>query len=173
MNSQSVKNSFSWWREGVFYQIYPRSFADSNGDGNGDLQGILDHLDHLNDGTPNSLGIDAIWLSPIYPSPFDDMGYDVEDYCDIHPMFGTLNEFDNLLQAAHQRGIRLLMDLVFNHTSYRHPWFQESRQSRQSPKRDWYIWKDASPRGGRPNNWQSVFGGSAWVHSLPQFYRPL
>jgi alpha-glucosidase len=165
-------NSETWWREGVFYQIYPRSFADSNGDGNGDLGGILAHLDHLNDGTPQSLGVDAIWLSPIYPSPFDDMGYDVSDYCDIHPMFGSLQDFDNLLRAAHQRNLRLLMDLVFNHTSYLHPWFQESRSSRQNPKRDWYIWKDPSPRGKVPNNWQSVFGGSAWEwdEATQQYY---
>ncbi|RCK77175.1 MAG: Maltodextrin glucosidase [Anaerolineae bacterium] len=165
-------NSETWWREGVFYQIYPRSFADSNGDGNGDLGGILAHLDHLNDGTPQSLGVDAIWLSPIYPSPFDDMGYDVSDYCDIHPMFGSLQDFDNLLRAAHQRNLRLLMDLVFNHTSYLHPWFQKSRSSRQNPKRDWYIWKDPSPRGKVPNNWQSVFGGSAWEwdEATQQYY---
>lgn len=162
----------NWWREGVFYQIYPRSFADSNGDGNGDLPGILAHLDYLNDGTPNSLGIDAIWLSPIYPSPLADLGYDVSDYCDIHPMFGTLADFDRLLQAAHQRGIRLLMDLVFNHTSDQHPWFLESRSSRESPKRDWYLWKDPAPNGGPPNNWQSVFGGRAWEwdEATQQYY---
>ncbi|MCS6907327.1 MAG: alpha-glucosidase [Anaerolineales bacterium] len=165
--------SFPWWREGVFYQIYPRSFADSNGDGNGDLQGILAHLDHLNDGTPASLGIDALWLSPVYPSPLHDMGYDVAEYCDIHPMYGTLADFDQLLQAAHQRGIRVLMDLVFNHTSDQHPWFRESRSSRNNPKRDWYLWRDPSPRGGPPNNWQSVFGGRAWEwdeHTQQYYY---
>lgn len=161
-----------WWREGVFYQIYPRSFADSDGDGNGDLAGILAHLDHLNDGTPNSLGVDAIWLSPIYPSPMHDLGYDVADYCDIHPMFGSLADFDALLQAAHQRRMRVLMDLVFNHTSDQHPWFQESRRSRQSPKRDWYLWRDPAPRRGAPNNWQSVFGGRAWEwdETTQQYY---
>lgn len=162
MHTFASESDRFWWREGVFYQIYPRSFADSNGDGNGDLQGILARFDHLNDGTPDSLGIDAIWLSPIYPSPMDDMGYDVSEYCDIHPMFGSLSDFDQLLQAAHQRGVHILMDLVFNHTSDQHPWFQESRSSCKNPKRNWYIWKDPSPRGGPPNNWQSVFGGHAW-----------
>ena len=153
-----------WWRDGVIYQIYPRSFADSNGDGVGDLKGIIDHLDHLNDGTaqeasdgvPGSLGVDAIWLSPIYPSPMHDFGYDVADYCGIDPSYGTLDDFERLLSEAHARGIRVIMDLVPNHTSHLHPWFIESRSSRNNPKRDWYIWRD------RPNNWQSIFGGSAW-----------
>jgi alpha-glucosidase len=160
---------YLWWRDGVIYQIYPRSFADSNGDGVGDLPGIIAHLDYLNDGTPNSLGVDAIWLSPIYPSPMRDFGYDVANYHDIDPVFGTLADFDRLLAEAHKRGIRVIMDWVMNHTSDQHPWFIESRSSRDNPKRDWYIWRDPSPRrrgevqvGRPPNNWQSVFGGPAW-----------
>jgi alpha-glucosidase len=154
-------NDFLWWRDGIIYQIYPRSFADANGDGVGDLRGIIDHLDHLN-GTPDSLGVDAIWLSPIYPSPGHDFGYDISDYEDIDPMFGTLEDFDTLVAEAHRRGIRVVMDLVMNHTSHLHPWFVESRSSRSSPKRDWYLWQDPAPGGGPPNNWQAVFGGRAW-----------
>jgi alpha-glucosidase len=151
-----------WWQDAVIYQICPRSFADADGDGVGDLRGIIAHLDHLNDGTPNSLGVEAIWLSPIYPSPGYDFGYDVADYCDIDPLFGTLADFDLLVAEAHRRGIRVVMDMVVNHTSHEHPWFVESRASRMSPKRDWYIWHDARPGGGRPNKWESVFGGRAW-----------
>ncbi len=154
---------FLWWRDGVIYQIYPRSFADSNGDGVGDLPGIIAHLDYLNDGTPNSLGVDAIWLSPIYPSPMHDFGYDVANYHDIDPIFGTLDDFDRLVEEAHQRGIRVIMDWVANHTSHQHPWFLESRSSRDNPKRDWYIWRDGRGPGKPPNNWQSVFGGPAWT----------
>ncbi|HJW82734.1 MAG TPA: alpha-amylase family glycosyl hydrolase, partial [Anaerolineae bacterium] len=146
-----------WWRDGVIYQIYPRSFADSNGDGIGDLGGITSRLDYLRD-----LGVDAVWLSPVYPSPMKDFGYDVSDYTDIDPVFGTLADFDDLLREAHTRGIRIIMDMVMNHTSDEHPWFVESRSSRDSPKRDWYIWRDAKPEGGPPNNWTSVFGGGAW-----------
>jgi alpha-glucosidase len=134
-----------WWQDGVIYQIYPRSFADADGDGVGDLRGIIAHLDHLNDGTPNSLGVDAIWLSPVYPSPGYDFGYDVADYCNIDPLFGTLADFDRLVAEAHRRGIRILMDMVVNHTSHEHPWFVESRASRTNPKRDWYIWHDPAP----------------------------
>ena len=126
----------AWWQRAVIYQIYPWSFQDSNGDGIGDLPGITSRLDYLNDGTSYSLGVDAIWLSPIYPSPMKDFGYDVSDYCGIDPRFGTLAEFDRLIEEAHRRGIRILMDLVLNHTSDQHPWFQESRASRHSPKRD-------------------------------------
>ena len=151
-----------WWQDGVIYQIYPRSFADADGDGVGDLRGIIAHLDHLNDGTPNSLGVDAIWLSPVYPSPGYDFGYDVADYCNIDPLFGTLTDFDRLVAEAHRRGIRILMDMVVNHTSHEHPWFIESRALRENPKRDWYIWRDPAPGGGLPNKWQSVFGGRAW-----------
>jgi alpha-glucosidase len=145
-----------WWREGVFYQVYPRSFADSNGDGIGDLPGITARLDHLN-GTPESLGVDAIWISPFYRSPMADFGYDVADYCDVDPQFGTLADFDALLAGAHERGIRVIVDLVPNHSSDRHPWFVESRSSRTNPKRDWYVWADPTPGGGPPNAWRSAF----------------
>jgi alpha-glucosidase len=154
-------SDFLWWRDGVIYQIYPRSFADANGDGVGDLPGLLARLDYLN-GTPNSLGVDAIWLSPIYPSPCFDFGYDVADYEAIDPTFGTLEDFDRLVAEAHRRGIRIVMDLVMNHTSHLHPWFVEARASRTSPKRDWYIWRDADPQGRVPNNWEAAFGGKAW-----------
>jgi len=147
----------SWWRSAVIYQIYPRSFQDSDGDGIGDLRGIERRLDHLVD-----LGVDAIWLSPIFPSPMADFGYDVADYRGIDPRFGTLDDFDRLLAAAHGRGLKLLLDFVPNHSSDRHPWFLESRSSRDNPKRDWYIWRDPAPDGGPPNNWISDFGGSAW-----------
>jgi alpha-glucosidase len=140
-----------WWQRGIVYQIYPRSFMDSDGDGIGDLRGVLSRLDHLTD-----LGVDALWLSPIYPSPMKDFGYDVADYTGIDPMFGTLADFDRLVAAAHRRGIKVILDFVPNHTSDQHPWFLESRASRESPKRDWYLWRDA------PNNWLSSFGGSAW-----------
>lgn len=152
-----------WWREAVFYQVYPRSFCDTNGDGIGDLQGIVERLDYLNDGTERSLGIDAIWLSPTFPSPMKDFGYDVSDYCDVHPDFGTLTDMDRLIAECHRRGIRVLLDYVPNHTSDQHPWFKESRSSRNSPKRDWYIWRDAKRGGSLPNNWRSVFGGPAWT----------
>ncbi|HJU06034.1 MAG TPA: alpha-glucosidase [Nitrospiraceae bacterium] len=151
-----------WWQRAVIYQIYPWSFQDSNGDGIGDLPGIISRLDHLNDGTPTSLGVDAIWLSPVYPSPMKDFGYDVADYCNIDPRFGTLADFDRLLTEAHRRGIRILMDLVLNHTSDQHPWFLDSRASRRSAKRDWYLWADARANGQLPSNWSAVFGGPAW-----------
>ncbi len=147
----------AWWQRGVIYQIYPRSFQDSNGDGVGDLKGIERRLDHLAE-----MGIDAIWISPIYPSPMADFGYDVADYCDIDPRFGSLRDFDALIAAAHARNLRVILDFVPNHTSNRHPWFVESRASRTNPKRDWYIWRDPAPDGGPPNNWISDFGGSAW-----------
>ena len=157
-------NDFLWWRDGIIYQIYPRSFADSNGDGLGDLAGITARLDYLAE-----LGVDAIWLSPIYPSPDKDFGYDVSDYGDVDPRFGSLADFDVLVREAHQRGIRVILDMVLNHTSDQHPWFQESRRSRDNPKQDWYLWKDPRPEGGRgvgrpPNNWQSCFGGRAWTY---------
>jgi len=155
--------NLAWWQRGVVYQIYPRSFQDSTGNGIGDLHGIIDRLDYLNDGTEQSLGIDAIWLSPIYPSPMADFGYDVADYCDIHPDFGELAAFDRLVAEAGRRGIRIVLDWVPNHTSDRHPWFLESRRSRTSPKRDWYIWRDARPDGSLPNNWGAAFGGPAWT----------
>ncbi len=141
----------------MIYQIYPRSYADSNGDGVGDLEGIRGRLDHL-----AWLGVDAIWLSPCFTSPMADFGYDVADYCDIDPLFGSLAEMDRLIAEAHQRGIRILLDWVPNHTSDRHPWFLESRARRTSPRRDWYVWRDARPDGSPPNNWFSIFGGPAW-----------
>jgi alpha-glucosidase len=146
-----------WWQTGIVYQIYPRSFMDSNADGVGDLGGILARMDYL-----CWLGIDAIWLSPIYPSPMADFGYDVSDYCDVHPLFGTLADFDKLVAEAHRCGLKVILDFVPNHTSDRHPWFVESRSSRTNPKRDWYIWRDPAPGGGPPNNWLSNFGGPAW-----------
>ena len=149
--------SAAWWQRGVIYQIYPRSFQDSNGDGIGDLRGIEQRLDYLAE-----VGIDAIWISPLYPSPMADFGYDVADYCDIDPRFGTLADFDSLLAAAHARNLKVILDFVPNHSSDQHPWFIESRASRNSPKRDWYIWRDRAADGGLPNNWISDFGGSAW-----------
>ncbi|HTX91348.1 MAG TPA: alpha-glucosidase [Anaerolineales bacterium] len=146
-------DDFLWWRDGVIYQIYPRSFADSNGDGLGDLPGILSRIDYLAD-----LGVDALWLSPVYPSPDRDFGYDVSDYCDIDPRYGSLADFDRLVNEAHRRGLRIIMDMVMNHTSDQHAWFKESRSGRENPKRDWYIWRD------RPNNWQASFGGSTWEY---------
>ncbi len=146
-----------WWRDGVIYQIYPRSFMDSNHDGVGDLEGIRQRLNHL-----AWLGIDGIWLSPCYPSPMADFGYDVSDYCDIDPAFGTLTDFDRLLADAHDKDIRIILDLVPNHSSDRHPWFQAARSSRTNGQRDWYVWRDPKPDGSPPNNWKSVFGGPAW-----------
>lgn len=148
--------SKKWWKESVVYQVYPRSFKDSNGDGIGDLNGVLEKLDYL-----QRLGIDVIWLCPMFKSPQDDNGYDISDYQDIHAEFGTMADFDRLLQEMHKRGMKLVLDLVVNHTSDEHPWFIESRSSKTNPKRDWYIWQD--PKNGQePNNWESIFGGSAW-----------
>ena len=152
----------SWWKTGVIYQIYVRSFADSDGDGIGDLAGITSRLDYLNDGTPDSLGVDAIWLTPFYESPDADFGYDVSDYRTVDPKHGTLGDFDTLVSEAHKRGIRVILDFVPNHTSDRHSWFVESRASRESPKRDWYIWRDGKG-DGPPNNWRAVPGGRAWT----------
>jgi alpha-glucosidase len=156
-----------WWHNAVIYEVYPRSFQDSDGDGIGDLTGIIQRLDYLAD-----LGVNLIWICPIYTSPMTDYGYDVADYCDIHPMFGDLATFDRLLAAAHARGLKVVLDLVPNHTSIEHPWFQASRSARDNPKRDWYIWRDAAPDGGPPNNWESIFGGSAWTWDAPtgQYY---
>lgn len=153
-----------WWKSAVFYEIYVRSFRDSNGDGIGDLRGIIDKLDYLNDGTPSSLGIDAIWLSPVHPSPDYDFGYDVSDFSSINPAFGTMEDFDELLREAHDRGIRVVMDLVMNHTSDEHPWFMESRSSRDNPYRDWYIWRDGRSFRRPPNRWRSAVLGSAWTY---------
>ncbi|MEO5938993.1 MAG: alpha-amylase family glycosyl hydrolase [Sphingomonas sp.] len=146
-----------WWERGVFYQVYPRSFQDTDGDGIGDLAGLERRLDYI-----AALGIDAIWLSPIFPSPMKDFGYDVSDYCGVEPIFGDLAAFDRLLEAIHRRGLKLVLDFVPNHSSDQHPWFVESRASRDGDKRDWYIWRDPKPGGGPPNNWISDFGGSAW-----------
>jgi alpha-glucosidase len=150
-----------WWRAGAIYQIYPRSFADASGDGVGDLRGIAAHLDHL-----EALGAAAIWLSPIFPSPMADFGYDVADYCDVDPLFGTLADLDALIAAAHARGIRVVLDWVPNHTSDRHPWFVESRASRDNAKRDFYVWRDGGPGGSPPNDWRSQFAavGPAWTY---------
>lgn len=146
-----------WWKRGIIYQVYPRSFQDSGADGIGDLEGIRRRLDYL-----AWLGVDAVWISPIYPSPMADFGYDVADYCAIDSRFGTLAEFDALTAEAHARGLKLILDFVPNHSSDRHPWFVESRAARHNPKRDWYVWRDPAPDGGPPNNWLSQFGGSAW-----------
>ncbi len=154
-----ISPDWLWWRDGVIYHVYLRSFADSNGDGLGDLPGLINRLDYLN-GAPDSLGVDAIWISPCFPSPDADFGYDVADYTAIDPRYGRLEDFDRLIAEAHQRGIRVLLDLVYNHTSDQHPWFVEARASRTSPRRDWYVWRDGRPGGGGPNNWQSVFGES-------------
>ncbi|MGH3090001.1 MAG: alpha-amylase family glycosyl hydrolase [Rubrobacteraceae bacterium] len=156
-----------WWRKGVIYQVYPRSFADSDGDGVGDLPGITAKLEYL-----AWLGMDAVWMSPIFPSPMADFGYDVSDYTDIHPMFGTLKDFDKLVEKAHSLGLKVILDYVPNHTSDEHEWFVESISSRENPKRDWYIWRDAKPDGSPPNNWESYFGGSAWEwdEATEQYY---
>ena len=166
-NTQDPK----WWQTGVIYQIYPRSFKDTSGNGIGDLEGIISKLDYLNDGiigpekggTSSSLGIDAIWLSPFYPSPMADFGYDVADYVDVDPMFGDLTTFDRLVDEVHKLGMKIIIDYVPNHSSDQHPWFMESRSSRTNPKRNWYIWRDPKPDGSPPNNWGSLFGGPAWT----------
>jgi alpha-glucosidase len=157
-----------WWQTGIIYQVYPRSFADSNGDGVGDLPGLLGKLEYL-----GWLGVDIVWISPIYPSPMADFGYDISDYTNIHPLFGTLNDFDRVVDQAHRLGLKIILDLVPNHTSDQHPWFLESRSSRANPKRDWYLWRDPAPDGGPPNNWLSTFGGSAWcwdAHTKQYYY---
>src|SRR4051794_7085466 len=160
-------SSDKWWRSRVFYQIYPRSFQDTTGDGVGDLRGILQRLDHLTD-----LGVDAIWISPFFPSPMKDFGYDIADFRAVDPCFGTLDDFDRLIDEAHARDIRIVLDFVPNHTSDQHPWFIESRSSRNNDRRDWYIWRDGGESGEPPSNWQSNFGGSAWSwdEATRQFY---
>jgi alpha-glucosidase len=162
-----------WWKHGVIYQIYPRSYQDTNGDGVGDLKGINERLDYL-----TWLGVDAIWISPIYPSPMADFGYDVSDYYNVDPLFGSLQDSDELVASAHRRGIKVILDFVPNHTSELHPWFTESRESRSNPKRDWYIWREGKADGSPPNNWLSQFGGPAWTfdkktgqHYLHSFLR--
>jgi alpha-glucosidase len=155
-----------WWQRGIVYQIYPRSFQDSDSDGTGDLRGIAGRLGHL-----MRLGVDAVWISPFYPSPMTDFGYDVADYCDVDPLFGTLADFDALLAEAHRLGLKIILDFVPNHTSDRHPWFQDSRR-RANGRDDWYLWRDPAPDGGPPNNWLANFGGPAWTwdNARKQFY---
>lgn len=160
-------DDYLWWQRGIIYQIYPRSFFDTDGDGVGDLEGIRQRLDYL-----EWLDINALWISPIYPSPMKDFGYDVSNYTSIHPLFGTWSDFDRLLTEVHQRGMKLILDFVPNHSSDQHPWFKEACQSRASTRRDWYLWADPAPGGGPPNNWLSEFGGSAWTWHEPtgQYY---
>lgn len=165
--AKAVAKPQPWWTHAVIYEIYPRSFQDTNGDGIGDLNGVTRRLDYLKE-----LGVDAIWLTPFYPSPNADFGYDVSDYTAVAPEYGTMADWDRLTREARKRGIRVLVDLVLNHSSDQHPWFRESRSSRSNPKRDWYIWHDPAPDGGPPTNWQSIFGGSTWEYDNPtgQYY---
>jgi alpha-glucosidase len=167
MISKMNKSDEFWWRNGIFYQIYPRSFQDSDGNGVGDIAGIIDRLPYL-----VALGVDAVWLSPIFPSPMVDFGYDISNYTGIDPLFGSMDDFDRLVDAAHAAGLKVILDLVPNHTSDQHPWFIESRGSRDNPKRDWYLWRDPGPDGSAPNNWLSEFGGSAWQYDTDtgQYY---
>jgi alpha-glucosidase len=166
-NASWVPERPEWWQRGVIYQIYPRSFFDASGDGIGDLSGIREKAEYL-----EWLGVGAIWLSPIYPSPDADLGYDISDYRAIDPRFGTLEDFDGLLTALHERDIRVILDFVPNHTSDQHPWFVDSRSGPQSPRHDWYVWRDSRPDGSPPNNWESYFGGPAWhfVEPLGKWY---
>lgn len=150
----------NWWQTGIIYQIYPRSFQDYDGDGVGDIRGIIERLPYLVE-----LGVDAVWLSPIFTSPMVDFGYDIADYTDIDPLFGSLADLERLIEAAHRNGLKILLDLVPNHTSDQHPWFIQSKAARDNPQRDWYIWHDPAPDGAPPNNWLSEFGGSAWGHT--------
>ncbi|MFC3861445.1 alpha-amylase family glycosyl hydrolase [Deinococcus antarcticus] len=156
--TQPLTGSLKWWQSGIIYQIYPRSFQDTDGDGIGDLRGITRRLPYI-----ASLGVQAVWLSPIFKSPMRDFGYDVADYCDIDPLFGTLADFDALVQEAHRLGLKVMLDYVPNHSSSDHAWFQEALKSRDNPRRDWYVWRDPAPDGGVPNNWKSFFGGPAWT----------
>jgi alpha-glucosidase len=167
MISRMKQSDETWWRYGIFYQVYPRSFQDSNADGVGDIAGLIDRLPYLLE-----LGIDAVWLSPIFPSPMADFGYDISDYTGVDPLFGTMDDFDALISAVHANGLKLILDLVPNHTSDRHPWFIASRSSRDDRKRDWYIWREPAADGGPPNNWMSEFGGSAWAYDAAtrQYY---
>ena len=164
---EKTTTTYLWWQRGIIYQVYPRSFMDSNGDGVGDLAGLISRLDYL-----RWLGVDAVWISPLYPSPMKDFGYDVADYTAIHPLFGTLADFDRLIGEAHARDLKVILDFVPNHSSDQHPWFVESRSSRDNPKRNWYIWRDPGAGGRPPNNWLSCFGGSAWEYDAhtEQYY---
>lgn len=163
------QNSVPWWRDAVFYQIYPLSFADSNGDGFGDLDGVIDRLDYLSE----TLGVDAIWFSPFYKSPMRDWGYDISDHTDVDPLFGSLADAERLIEECHRRGLRVVLDYVMNHTSDEHPWFVESRSSTDNSKRDWYVWRDAKEDGSLPTNWVSVFSGPQWTfdEATGQYYR--
>ena len=156
-DDQSKKSGSNWWRGAVIYQVYPRSFQDTNADGLGDIPGITQRLPHI-----ASLGVDAIWLSPFFTSPMADMGYDVSNYCDVDPIFGTLADFDEMMVEAHRLGLKVIIDQVISHTSDQHPWFLESRSSRTNPKHDWYVWADSKPDGTAPTNWLSIFGGPGW-----------
>lgn len=160
-------SKWQWWKDGIIYQIYPRSFQDSNNDGIGDLNGITSRLDYLRE-----LGVDALWLSPIYPSPDRDFGYDVSDYFAIDPKYGTMQDFETMLREAHKRDLCIVMDLVLNHTSDQHPWFIESKKSKDNPYHDWYMWRDPKPDGSKPNNWEAMFGGKGWEYdeALNQYY---
>jgi len=164
---QGATAADEWWRGAVIYQIYPRSFRDTNADGIGDLKGILEGLDYI-----ASLGVDGIWISPFFTSPMKDFGYDISDYCGIDPIFGTFDDFDRVIKRAHELGLKVLVDQVYSHTSDQHPWFAESRRDRTNPKADWYVWADPKPDGSPPSNWQSVFGGSSWQWDGPrrQYY---
>jgi trehalose-6-phosphate hydrolase len=155
----TTTKALDWWRHSTVYQVYPKSFKDSTGSGEGDIRGLTGKLDYL-----QQLGIDIIWLQPVYVSPQNDNGYDVADYCEINPEFGTMADFDELMAGVTSRGMHLMLDIVVNHSSTEHIWFKESRSSRENPYRDYYIWKDPKPDGGPPNNWQSKFGGSAWQY---------
>ena len=146
-----------WYKGAVIYQVYPRSFQDTNGDGIGDLKGIIARIDYI-----KSLGVDAIWISPFFKSPMKDFGYDISDYRDVDPLFGDLNDFDELIAHAHQRDIKIIIDQVLSHTSDQHQWFLDSRENKTNDKSDWYVWSDSKPDGTQPNNWLSIFGGPAW-----------
>ncbi|AWW75592.1 alpha-glucosidase [Erythrobacter sp. KY5] len=167
MKSRTVTSGAQWWRGAVIYQIYPRSFRDTNADGIGDLRGVVEGLDYI-----ASLGVDGIWISPFFTSPMKDFGYDVSDYCGIDPTFGTFEDFDAVIAKAHELGLKVIIDQVYSHTSDEHAWFQESRRDRDNPKADWYVWADPKPDGSPPSNWQSVFGGSSWQWDGPrrQYY---
>ncbi|EAQ27857.1 alpha amylase family protein [Erythrobacter sp. NAP1] len=167
MTSRMVTSAAEWWRGAVIYQIYPRSFRDTNADGVGDLRGVVEGLDYI-----ASLGVDGIWISPFFTSPMKDFGYDVSDYCGIDPSFGTFEDFDAVIAKAHELGLKVIIDQVYSHTSDEHAWFQESRRDRDNPKADWYVWADPKPDGSPPSNWQSVFGGSSWQWDGPrrQYY---
>lgn len=160
MSDARLEKDKDWWRGAVIYQIYPRSYQDSDGDGIGDLAGIVQRIPYI-----ASLGVDAIWISPFFTSPMKDFGYDVSNYCDVDPMFGTLGDFDAVIAAVHHHGLKIMIDLVLSHTSDQHPWFQQSRVNRENDKSNWYVWADPNEDGTPPNNWLSIFGGSGWQWS--------